>query len=110
MYSVLHGEQAWRVINRLQQADIVRDVWSEIATFAHPDKAPDARESQLWEQVVLGNVLINLHELTSQDLVLLFSGLAILAKRASSFDWETSRDSGDQEPLQFFVASHFKQV
>ena len=41
---MLKGEQAWNVIKQLQREDIVRDVWSEIATLAHPDKAPQAGE------------------------------------------------------------------
>lgn len=106
MYSVLSGEQAWQVIKQLQQAEVVRDVWSEVATLAHPDKAPETQESPLWEQIVSGKLPLNLHELSNQDLVLVFSGLAIMAKRTLSLEQEISSSSGGTEPLRIFIDSH----
>lgn len=107
VYTILSGEPAWNMIKQLQRAEILRDVWSEIATLAHPDKAHEqAPESPLWEQIVAGKVSLNLQELCPEDLVLAVSGLAVLAKRAAQLQANTGTDSGASDPLRVFVDSH----
>lgn len=109
VYSVLKGEQAWNVIKQLQHEDIVRDVWAEIATLAHPDKAPEARDSPLWEQIVSGQMPLDLHRLGSEDLVLLFAGLSVLARRAASVHNGYGAQTADTQPLKLFIDSHAEQ-
>lgn len=105
----MKGEQAWNVLKQLQREDIVRDVWSEIATLAHPDKAPQARESRLWEQIVSGQVPLDLYRLDSEDLVLLFAGLSILAKGAARAQSENGLQPTDMDPLKVFIDAHTDQ-
>lgn len=102
----MKGEQAWNVLKQLQREDIVRDVWSEIATLAHPDKVPHARESRLWEQIVSGQVPLDLYRLDAEDHVLLFAGLSILAKGAAKAQSDTGLPSTELDPLKAFIDAH----
>lgn len=107
---MLKGEQAWNVIKQLQREDIVRDVWSEIATIAHPDKAPQAGESRLWEQIVAGQIPLDLYRLGSEDLVLLFAGLSVLARGAARVQQnDSSTQRADTDPLKVFIDAHAEQ-
>lgn len=95
------------MIKQLQRAEILRDVWSEIATLAHPDKAlEEVPESPLWEQIVAGKISLNLQELCPDDLVLAVSGLAVLAKRAAQLRTNRGTDPGAIDPLRVFVDAH----
>lgn len=101
-------DQAYNILSTLQQTELAQEVWSEIATIAHPTKAPAPVGRTSWEHILADKMLVNPQGFTTTDLMLAFSGLAILVEKAAQSHSHSNQEIGgaDATSIRKFVDVH----